>query len=227
MKPIEVFLAEDHELVRAGLKLLINAEADLRVVGEAADGVTACELIAQLRPQVAIIDLSMPKMSGIDLVTRLQSLPDRPRILALTANEDPGYIKLLFQLGATGYLFKRSAAEELILAIRTVARGERYLGPNLVDLLVNQLAVPASPASETLAARKERAAISTVVLSDRERDVLKLIAEGLTNKEIAARMNISIKTVETYKARGMQKLNLRGRADIVRHAVTLGWLNIP
>lgn len=216
MNRINVLLAEDHELVRAGLKLLIDAEADLHVVGEAADGLAAWHLIAELRPHVAIIDLSMPKMTGIELVSRLQPLPNAPKILALTANEDPGYIKLLFQLGATGYLLKRSAAEELILAIRTVARGERFLGPNLVDLVVDHLAAPVSMGST----------ITTVTLSDRERDVLRMIAEGLTNKEIAVRLDVSVKTIETYKVRGMQKLDLRGRADIVRYAVTLGWLNV-
>lgn len=214
MNPINVFLAEDHELVRAGLKLLINAEPDLRVIGEAADGETACRLIAELRPDVAIVDLSMPKMSGIELVSQLQPLSDAPPILALTANEDTGYVKLLFQLGVTGYLLKRSAAEELILAIRTVMRRERYLGPHLVDFIVEHLNAPA----------KSDPSMASVALSDRERDVLKMTARGLTNKEIATRLDISIKTIETYKARGMQKLNLKGRADIVRYAVNLGWL---
>lgn len=216
MTAIRVMLVEDHELVRAGLTLLIEAVPEFEVVGEAADGATALKLVLQLRPDVVVVDLGLPVMSGVELATALHSHGRSKSILVLTANDDPGYVKRLMQLGAGGYVHKRSTASELIQALYAVARGERYLAPNLVELFINHADSGPSPAPA-----------STDTLSDRERDVLRLIAEGLTNKEIAARLDVSIKTVETYKSRAMQKLELRGRAEIVRYAVTAGWLKAP
>lgn len=213
-KQVRTFLVEDHELVRTGLRMLIEAEADLCVIGEAADGVAALEAIETLRPDVAIVDLSMPRMNGVELSTKLRGLPNSPRILTLTANEDPAYLRQLFQIGIGGYLHKRSAADELIHAIRTVARGERFLTPSLVSQMLDQLTAPALPTADE----------ASEALSEREQAVLRMIAEGLTNREIGERLDISIKTVETYKSRGMQKVHLRGRTDIVRYAVAQGWL---
>ena len=213
-KQVRTFLVEDHELVRTGLRMLIEAEADLCVIGEAADGVAALEAIGTLRPDVAIVDLSMPRMNGVELSAKLRALPAPPRILTLTANEDPAYLRQLFQIGIGGYLHKRSAADELIHAIRTVARGERYLTPNLLGQMLDQLTAPALPVTDE----------TSEALSEREEAVLRMIAEGLTNREIGERLEISVKTVETYKSRAMQKLHLRGRTDIVRYAVSQGWL---
>jgi DNA-binding NarL/FixJ family response regulator len=211
---IRVFLAEDHELVRSGLRLLIDAQPDLTVVGEASDGVSALELITEQKPDVVIVDLSMPRMNGIELTSRLKMLRPPPRVLTLTANEDAAYIREMFQVGASGYLQKRSAANELIHAIRTVARGERFVASNLIGEVVDQLT-----------ASSPRPAIADgEALSDREAEVLRMIAEGLTNREVGERLEISIKSVETYKSRGMQKAKLRGRADIVRYAASQGWL---
>lgn len=213
-KQVRTFLVEDHELVRTGLRMLIEAEADLCVIGEAADGVAALEAIETLRPDVAIVDLSMPRMNGVELAAKLRTLAAPPRILTLTANEDPAYLRQLFQIGIGGYLHKRSAADELIHAIRTVARGERYLTPNLLGQMLDQLTAPALPVMDE----------TSEALSEREEAVLRMIAEGLTNREIGERLEISVKTVETYKSRAMQKLHLRGRTDIVRYAVSQGWL---
>lgn len=209
---IRIFLAEDHELVRAGLKLLIEAQPDLSVVGEASDGVAALERVAELRPDLAIIDLSMPRMNGIELTSHVRGLPSPPVVLTLTANEDAAYLRQLFLLGVSGYLLKKSAADDLIRAIRTVVSGERYVAPHLIGHMVDQLTARVA----------NQGAVET--LSDREQSVLRMIAEGLTNREIGERLEISIKTVETYKGRAMQKAHLRGRAEIVRFAVAQGWL---
>lgn len=214
MDVIRILLAEDHELVRAGLRLLIESQPGFAVVCEAGDGLIALEEIARHHPDIVILDLSMPRLNGIELMSRLQSLSDRPKVITLTANEDPAYLRQLFQLGVSGYLLKRSAADELIRAIRTVAAGDRFLGANLIDVMVDQFAVTAPPILSG----------GTENLTDRESAVLKMIASGMTNKEVSARLDISIKTVETYKSRAMQKLQLRGRTDIVRYAVSHGWL---
>lgn len=214
--PVRVYLAEDHELVRAGLRLLIEAQPDLSVVGEASDGVAALDGIQELAPDVAVVDLSMPRMNGIELTANLKKLPRPPAILTLTANEDAAYLRQLFQLGVSGYLLKRSAADELIDALRTVARGDRFVGANLIGLMVDQLTSPSPAPSQS--------SVGEELLSEREQVVLRMIAEGLTNREIAERLEISIKTVETYKLRAMQKANLEGRTGIVRYAIARGWL---
>lgn len=210
---LEVVIADDHALVRQGLRMLIDCQADMAVVGEAGDGQEALALIRKLQPVVAVVDVSMPVMNGIELSARLAETAVATKVLALTANEDRGYMHRLFSSGVCGYLLKRSAADELIRAIRSVSQGIRYLDPSILDELVGMAELDKVPPKKP-----------EVILSERESEVLKMIAHGLTNKEIAARLDISVKTVETYKARSMQKLGLRGRADIVRFAVDRSWL---
>ena len=210
---LEVVIADDHALVRQGLRMLIDCQSDMAVVGEAGDGQQALALIQELQPAVAVVDVSMPVMNGIELTARLAESPGSTKVLALTANEDRGYMHRLFSSGVCGYLLKRSAADELIRAIRSVSQGIRYLDPSILDELVGMTEFAKTPLQKP-----------EVALSERESEVLKMIAQGLTNKEIAARLDISVKTVETYKARSMQKLGLRGRADIVRFAVDRSWL---
>ncbi|HEY0983994.1 response regulator [Schlesneria sp. T3-172] len=210
---LDVVIADDHALVRQGLRMLIDCQSDMTVVGEAGDGHEALTMIQQLRPAVAVVDVSMPVMNGIELTARLAGDATPTKVLALTANEDRGYMHRLFSSGVCGYLLKRSAADELIRAIRSVSQGIRYLDPSILDELVGMTEFDKSTQQKP-----------EVALSERETEVLKLIAQGLTNKEIAARLDISVKTVETYKARSMQKLGLRGRADIVRFAVDRSWL---
>lgn len=213
MKQFNIILADDHAVVRDGLRMLVNSHDDLKVVGEASNGQAALQLIETLQPDVAVIDVSMPILNGIEVLEHAAPFLGRTKILVLTAHEDRSYMHRLFATGAAGYLLKRSAADELIRAIRSVAQGVRYLDPSVLEELVGTGEAAASAPAETLG-----------VLSDREYEVLRMIAQGLTNKEIAARLEISIKTVETYKSRSMQKLQLRGRADIVRFAVDRGWL---
>ena len=214
MAKIRIVLADDHGVVRDGLKMLINSQADLEVVGEAANGEVALELILALRPDLAVVDISMPVMNGLDLMARLNQTDVTTKFLALTANEDRGYMQQVLKLGATGYLLKRSAADELIQAIRTVAAGRRYLDTLVVSEIVHDLSVESQ--SDGLP--------RPVALSEREQEVLKAIAQGFSNKEIAAKLDISVKTVDTYKSRSLLKLGLHGRSDIVRYAISQGWM---
>lgn len=217
MAKLRVFLADDHAVVREGLKALINGQPGMEVVGEAADGRTACVRAAELRPDVVVMDVSMPDMNGVQATRELRSVCPEIRVLALTVHEDRSYLRELLEAGASGYVLKRAAAEDLVYAVQVVARGEVYLDPIVAAAVVGQLA------------RKPRRdqGLSVDDLSERETEVLQLIAQGHINKEIAARLDISVKTVETYKARSMEKLGLTGRADIVRLALQEGWLQDP
>ena len=213
MKKIRVLLADDHAVVRAGLKALVDGQPDLEVVAEAGDGPTALRLAAAAKPDVAVLDFAMPGLDGAETAERLRQVSPGTRSLALTVHEDRSYLKQVLQAGASGYVLKRSAAEELIHAIRAVAAGGVYLDPALAGRVV-----------EGYVGEAAAGGAAAVELSDREAEVLRLIAQGFANKEIAARLGVSIKTVETYKARSMQKLGLNSRVDIIRYALGRGWL---
>lgn len=213
MAPVRVFLADDHAVVREGLKALVNSQEDMTVVGEAGDGATAVYSVSELLPHVVVMDVSMPSMDGGTATERLRAACPGVRILALTVHEDTGYLKRMLDAGAAGYVLKRGATESLITAIRAVARGETYLDPALATGL----------AGIVRGHDRSRSPVS-VDLSERESEVLRRIAQGYSNKEIASQLGLSIKTVETYKARSLEKLGMRSRADIVRFAVQSGWL---
>ena len=214
MVKLRVYLADDHVVVREGLKALINAQPQMEVSGEAGDGRTACQEVQELQPDVVVMDVSMPKMNGAQATAQLKQACPSVKVLALTVHEDKGYLRLLLEAGASGYVLKRAAAEELIHAIRTVAAGGVYLDPALAGKVVGSFVRP--PAG--------RGAPEGGDLSDREAEVVRLIAAGHSNKEIASRLGLSVKTVETYKARSMEKLGLDSRADLVRYALQRGWL---
>lgn len=212
MANLRVLLADDHTVVREGLKALINAQPDMEVVGEAADGVFALELAAELDPDVVVLDVSMPRLNGAQTTARLRHDNPNRKVLALTIHDDRGYLRLMMEAGASGYVLKQAAAAELIHAIRAVAAGTTYLDPVLARGLVDTFvggADDAVPAAE---------------LSDREFEVMRFIAQGYSNKEVAIRLKLSIKTVETYKTRSLEKLGLRSRVDIIRYALQRGWL---
>ena len=214
MAKIRVVLADDHPVMREGLKSLIHSQHDMEVVGEAADGNTACAKAGELRPDVVVMDVSMPGMSGAEATRQIKASWPAVKVLALTVHEDKGYLRQLLEAGAVGYVLKRTAAEELIHAVRTVAAGGLYLDPSLARTVVGGFIKQpsgkgASPAGE---------------LSEREAEVVRLIAAGHSNKEIAARLTLSVKTVETYKARSLEKLGLSSRADLVSYALQRGWL---
>lgn len=211
MTRLRVALADDHPVVLAGVKSLLQATPDMDVVGEATAGLAALDMIRTTSPDVAVIDIAMPDLTGIELARRLARDCPVVRLLALTVHEDQAYLQQMLAAGARGYLLKRSAAEELVRAVRAVAAGGLFLDPAIAG---KALATPAEPGLPYTPAG----------LSPREEDVLRHTAQGLSNKEIATRLEISTKTVETYKARALEKLALRTRSDIVRYGASRGWL---
>ena len=215
MSRIRVALADDHPVVLAGVKALLQA-ADFEVVGEAETGQAALELITRTAPDVAVIDLSLPDLSGLDLAERLAKSCPGVRVLALTVHEDRAYVQRLLQAGAKGYLLKRSAADDLPRAIRAIAAGGIYLDPAVAGK-----ALAEGPAPNVHPEKPSEAED----LSPREQEVLRLTAQGFANKEIAARLEVSVKTVETYKSRAAEKLGLKTRAEIVRYGASQGWLD--
>jgi DNA-binding NarL/FixJ family response regulator len=214
MTKLRVFLADDHAVVRAGLRALVNAQAGMEVVGEAAEGQAALEGATKLRPDVVVMDISMPGLNGAKATEQIKQACPGVKVLVLTAHEDKSYLRQLLEAGAVGYVLKRSAAQELVHALRAVAAGGIYLDPSLAGKVVGTL----------VGKRGAKEVVPGAELSEREEEVVRLIAQGYSNKEIAARLSLSVKTVETYKARSLEKLGLRGRTDIVRYALQRGWL---
>lgn len=214
---LRVVLADDHAVVREGLKALVNAQPDMRVVGEAADGEAAWRVAKELLPDVLVIDLSMPVLGGAEATARVRRDCPSVKVLALTVHEEQLYLTQLLRAGASGYVLKRAAPMELVRAVRSVASGGTYVDPSLTETLV----------AGYLDAGRAADPPEHDALSDREREVLVRIARGFSNKEIAAELSLSVKTVETYKARMAEKIGLRTRVDIVRYAARRGWLGDP
>lgn len=212
MKKLNVFLAEDQTILRESLKVLIAGEPDLEVVGEAADGEDAVRKVRSLRPDIVLMDVSMPGMDGVEATLAIKRACPEVKVLALTVHETKAHIRRVLQSGASGYVVKRSAAEELIQALHAVAADGVYLDPIVAAKLVGG---PKSPSV---------AKATGETLSEREAEVLRLIALGHANKEIADQLDLSVKTVETFKARSMEKLGLRSRVDIVHYAMERAWL---
>ena len=213
-KVLRVFLADDHEMVREGLKMLIQEQADMEVIGEAGSGRTAWEQIKKLQPDIVVTDIMMRDMDGAQLTKRLKQEYPQIKVIALTASEDQNQLRQLLQAGVSGYALKRVAAKELIHAIRIVAVGGIYLDPSLAGKVVGGY----------IGRRSNTGINPAIALSEREQEVLQRIALGYSNKEIAVQLDISVKTVETYKTRLMEKLDLHSRVDIVRYALQRGWL---
>jgi DNA-binding NarL/FixJ family response regulator len=214
MTRLRIFLAEDHVMVREGLKALINAQSDMDVIGEAGDGQAAVQQAKELQPDIVIIDVSMPRMNGQQATSKILKVCPQVKVLALTRHTDSGFIQQLFRAGASGYVLKQSASSQLIDAIHTIATGNHYIDPAITGKVIN---------SYTNRQIKLDAG-SQNPLSEREEEVIKMVAWGYSNKEIAARLDISIKTVEAHKANSMKKLDLRSRIDVVRYALLQGWL---
>jgi DNA-binding NarL/FixJ family response regulator len=213
---LRVFLADDHAVVREGLKALINRQHDMMVIGEAVDGRSAQEQLKACSADIAVIDLSMPQVNGMQLTEWLSRECPQIRVIALTVHQDTVYFKRLLAAGAKGYLLKRAAAEELIHAVRKVAAGQIYLDPSVAGDLV-QREFTDTGLSKPKPVRP---------LTDREMEVARLIAQGHSNKEIATRLGISVKTVETHKARLMEKLGVESRVELIRYAMDEGWLQV-
>jgi DNA-binding NarL/FixJ family response regulator len=201
--------------VLAGVKALITADDGLEVVGEAADGMTALRLAAELNPDIMVLDISMPSLNGVKVAEMLRAACPDCKILALTVHEDRGYLRQLLELGVAGYMLKRSAAEDLVRAIRAIASGGLYLDPAVAGKAIGG-ATGMRTGGGNLG--------ETADLSEREIDVLRLTASGHSNKSTAQELRIGVKTVETYKARAMEKLGFRTRVELMRYAVSRGWL---
>jgi DNA-binding NarL/FixJ family response regulator len=214
LNKLSIFLADDHAIIREGLKSLINAQPDMHVVGETDNGRTAWLEAKALSPDVVVMDISMPELNGAKATELLKRDCAQTKVLALTVHNDQGYIQQLLKAGASGYVLKRAAAHELIQAIRAVAAGDTYLDPTIVSNVVGRY----------VRKQSTKESLPQGDLSERETEVLRLIALGYSNKEIASKLDISVRTVETYKVRLMEKLNFHSRAEIVRYALLQGWL---
>ena len=212
---LRILLVEDHETVRQALKLLIDREADLEVIGEASDGAQAIERAAFAELDVVVIDISMPGVSGVVATRKLTELRPSLPVVALTRHADQTFLEELLRAGASAYVLKQSPHAELLRAIRAVAAGQQYIDP----ALTHHLAAPFA------AGRKRTRGASPPTLSERETEVLRLVSQGHSNKEIAARLDLSNKTIEVHKANAMRKLGLSGRIELLQYALHLGWLH--
>jgi DNA-binding NarL/FixJ family response regulator len=213
-QPITVLLADDHAMFRAGLKALLEAEASIEVIGEASTGDEAVDQTRRLRPQVVVMDLSMPGSDGLEATRRIAALDLDTSVLVLTVHAEEEYLVPVVQAGASGYLTKTSADRDLVEAIRVVARGEVYLPPQATKLLLQEY--KAAEADEDTSKLQQ--------LSSREQEVLALTAEGFSSREIGKKLFISPKTVDTYRSRIMKKLGLDHRSELVRFALRVGLL---
>jgi DNA-binding NarL/FixJ family response regulator len=211
---LRILLADDHVTVRHGLKLLIDTEADMQVVSEASDGATAVQRALEVQPDVVVMDISMPGTNGLVATRALKAQQPNAAVVTLTRHADDAYLQELLRAGVSGYVLKQSAPAELIQAIRVAAAGGQYLDSTLT----------ARVTAGFLGREGKRPTKSGAMLSDRESEVLRLIAAGYSNKEIAAQLDLSVKTVEAHKANAMRKLDLHGRIDIVKYAILQGWL---
>jgi DNA-binding NarL/FixJ family response regulator len=212
MSKLRIMLADDHETVREGLKMIVNAQDDMEVVGFAGDGREAVARAQELLPDVLVMDISMPKLNGLKATEKLNEVCPQVKVLTLSRHADDGYIRELLAAGACAYVLKQSAPGELIHAIRAVAAGGKYIDPKLAAKVMGSYS-DRSPRGEAKGN-----------LSDRESEVLRLIALGYSNKEIATRLSLSVKTIEVHKANAMRKLNITSRIDLVRYAIFQGWL---
>ena len=212
---IRVLLADDHTILRAGLRMMLNAQPDIEVVGEASDGRQALVEALRLQPDVVLMDITMPELNGIEATRQIKRALESTRVLILTMHENEEYLFQVLRAGASGYILKEAADTELISAIRVVYSGRFYMSPSAQTMMVGDY---------LLRVRSGEERDSYSALTEREREILKLVAEGLTNNQIAERLYISPKTVDTHRTHIMDKLNLHSRAELVKYAMRRGLL---
>jgi DNA-binding NarL/FixJ family response regulator len=205
---IRVFLADDHTMVRQGFRLILSSQPDIEIVGEAGNGRQAVELAEKLHPDVIVMDVAMPELNGIEATRRLAASSPRSRVLALSMHKDSVYVREILRAGARGYLLKDSIDSDLVNAVRAVARGDGYLSPGVSDAVLSDY--------------RRHVTDPLDLLTSREREVLQLIAEGKTNKEIASSLKLSVYTVDAHRGRIMEKLNLHSTGELVRFAIKRG-----
>lgn len=208
MSKIRIVLADDHSVVRQGFRRILEAQADMEIVGEASNGREALETATKLSPDVVVMDVAMPELNGIEATRRMGEAAPRTRVLALSMHKDSVYVREILRAGARGYLLKDAVDEDLIAAVRAVARGEGYLSPGVADAVLTDY--------------RQHVTDPIDLLTSREREVLQLIAEGKTNKEIATTLNLSVYTVDAHRCRIMEKLNLHSTGELVRFAIRKG-----
>jgi two-component system, NarL family, response regulator NreC len=213
--PLRILLADDHVTVRHGLKLLVDGQPDMKVIAEASDGASAVRKTLEVKPDVVVMDISMPGMNGLVATRTLRKALPTIAIVTLTRHGDDAYLQELLRAGVSAYVLKQSAPTELLQAIRAAAAGGQYLDSTLTSRVT----------AGFLGIEGKRISKAGASITERESGVLRLIASGYSNKEIAARLSLSVKTVEAHKANAMRKLGLTGRIDIVKYAVLQGWLD--
>lgn len=203
-----ILLADDHAIVRQGLKLILGAHADLKVIGEASNGKEAVELAQQLKPDIVLMDVAMPEVNGIEATKLIVKANPRARVLVLSMHKEAVYVREILKAGARGYILKDAIDTELLSAVRSVAKGDGYVSPAVSGALLNDYSQKSNDPADTLSAR--------------EREVLKMIAEGKTNKEVATQLNLSVYTVDSHRGKIMEKLNLHSTGELVRFALKHG-----
>jgi NarL family two-component system response regulator LiaR len=217
MDKIKIMLAEDHKVVREGTRRLLESQSDFEVVGEASDGIEAVELAKKLKPEIIIMDVSMPRLNGIEATKQIKALYPNIAILVLTGYDDDEYVFALLEAGAAGYLLKESSGEELIEAIRQVMTGEPVLHPRIMKKVLNRLRTPVEETSPQTPSE---------VLSDREMEVLRLAARGMSNMEIADSLTLSVRTVQTHLRSIFNKLGVGSRSEAIVYGLKKGWLTL-
>jgi DNA-binding NarL/FixJ family response regulator len=223
MNPIRVLLAEDHNVVREGLRLLLDAQPDIRVIGEATNGRQAVALARESCPDVAVLDISMPDLDGLQAASLIRAECPRTQALILTMHESDAYFFRAVEAGAAGYLLKKAASEDLICAVRAVAQGEAFFYPSMArKLLESYLKHDSTPRSSGHRSAPPAGSSGNDELSDREREVMFLLVGGLSNQEIAEKLVVSASTVQTHRAHILQKLGLETTIDLVRYAIRHG-----
>jgi two-component system response regulator NreC len=217
MSKIRVLVTDDHAIVRAGVRLLLDSQPDIQVVGEAVDGQQALELVKELEPDLVLMDVAMPGMNGLEATKLIKESFPRVQVLALTMHEDERYFFQILQAGAMGYVVKGAAPSDLLAAVRAVAQGQAYLYPSLAKQLLDDY-------MKRVDAGEEQDSYDG--LSEREREVLKLIAEGKTGRQIAEELTLSANTVERHRSNIMSKLNLHSRAELIKYAIRKGLISM-
>jgi len=210
-KPTRILLADDHAVVRRGFRMILDAQADFEVVGEVSNGREAVEQATGLQPDVVIMDVTMPELNGIEATRRIAESAPRTRVLALSMHRDAVYVREILRAGARGYLLKDSSEGDLVFAVRAIAQGEGYLSPAVSEAVLTDY--------------RKHVTNPVDLLTSREREVLQLIAEGKTNKEIATGLNLSVYTVEAHRGKIMEKLNLHSTGELVRFSLRNGLID--
>jgi two-component system response regulator NreC len=211
-KKVRVLIVDDHSIVREGVRMILTGQEDFEVVGEASNGREGVELVRRMKPDVVVMDISMPDMNGIEATAKIRGEMPNVEVLGLTMHEEDSYVFELLKAGAAGYVLKRAASEDLVNAVRAAHKGQAFLYPSVAKMVVQDFL--------QRAATQDKQNLDG--LTEREREVLTLIAEGMTNQQIAGKLYISIKTVQTHRAHIMEKLNLHDRTELVRYAIRKG-----